>query len=72
MADVKSPQRHGTAQATDPKGPTGALATWVAETSLDSIPIHVQERANRGHCRKGPDGQASGIPAEHRQGGEGG
>ncbi|KJH73703.1 MmgE/PrpD family protein [Pseudomonas sp. ES3-33] len=45
MADIKSPQRSATAQATDPKGPTGALATWVAETSLDSIPIAVQERA---------------------------
>jgi 2-methylcitrate dehydratase PrpD len=31
--------------ATDPKGPTGQLATWVAELTLDDIPSTVVERA---------------------------
>ena len=31
--------------ATDAKGPTGRLATWVAETSLDDIPESVRDRA---------------------------
>jgi 2-methylcitrate dehydratase PrpD len=31
--------------ATDPDGPTGRLATWVAELTLDQVPHHVVERA---------------------------
>src|SRR5271155_561718 len=31
--------------ATDPKGPTGRLATWLANTTLDDIPTSVRERA---------------------------
>ena len=31
--------------ATDPAGPTGRLATWVAQTTLDDIPDSVRDRA---------------------------
>src|SRR6204780_2048400 len=31
--------------ATDPGGPTGRLATWVARTTLDDVPATVRERA---------------------------
>jgi aconitate decarboxylase len=31
--------------ATDPAGPTGRLATWVAETTLDDVPATVRDRA---------------------------
>src|SRR6202158_559461 len=31
--------------ATDPNGPTGRLATWLADTTLDDIPMSVRERA---------------------------
>src|ERR1700729_4081731 len=31
--------------ATDPDGPTGQLATWVADLALDKVPQHVVERA---------------------------
>jgi aconitate decarboxylase len=31
--------------ATDPAGPTGRLATWVAETTLDGVPTSVRDRA---------------------------
>ena len=31
--------------ATDPDGPTGRLATWVADLTLDQVPHHVVERA---------------------------
>jgi aconitate decarboxylase len=31
--------------ATDPKGPTGRLATWVAETSMEDVPEVVRDRA---------------------------
>src|ERR1700749_3331395 len=31
--------------ATDPDGPTGRLATWVADVSLDDVPRDVVERA---------------------------
>jgi 2-methylcitrate dehydratase PrpD len=31
--------------ATDPSGPTGALATWVADLTLDAVPDDVVERA---------------------------
>jgi aconitate decarboxylase len=34
-----------TRPATDPSGPTGRLATWVAETTLDDVPTSVRERA---------------------------
>src|ERR1700726_4984167 len=30
---------------TDPNGPTGRLATWLANTTLDDIPRSVRERA---------------------------
>src|SRR5471030_1908298 len=32
--------------ATDPAGPTGQLATWLAQLSLEKVPAHVRERAN--------------------------
>src|SRR6266481_8259845 len=31
--------------STDPNGPTGRLATWLANTTLDDIPTSVRERA---------------------------
>src|ERR1700677_4987808 len=31
--------------ATDPDGPTGKLATWVADTTLDDVPDEVRDRA---------------------------
>src|SRR6202161_4839678 len=31
--------------ATDPDGPTGRLATWVARTTLDDVPASVRDRA---------------------------
>ena len=31
--------------ATDPAGPTGQLATWLAEVTLDDVPSRVRERA---------------------------
>src|ERR1700731_4847675 len=31
--------------ATDPKGPTGRLATWLGNTTLDDISTSVRERA---------------------------
>ena len=31
--------------ATDPEGPTGRLATWVADLTMDDVPPHVIERA---------------------------
>ena len=31
--------------ATDPGGPTGRLATWVADVTLDDVPGKVVERA---------------------------
>src|SRR5579862_8435580 len=31
--------------ATDPAGPTGRLAAWVAETTLDDVPASVRDRA---------------------------
>src|SRR6201987_5185757 len=31
--------------ATDPAGPTGRLATWVAKTALDDVPASVRDRA---------------------------
>src|SRR5271169_1889441 len=31
--------------ATDPNGPTGRLATWLADTTLDDIPPSVREHA---------------------------
>src|SRR5580698_3766410 len=35
----------GAGAATDPAGPTGRLATWVAETTLDDVPASVRDRA---------------------------
>ena len=31
--------------ATDPNGPTGQLATWLANTTLDDVPVSVREHA---------------------------
>jgi hypothetical protein len=31
--------------ATDPAGPTGRLATWVAKTTLGDVPVSVRDRA---------------------------
>src|ERR1700747_313333 len=31
--------------ATDPNGPTGRLATWLADTTLDDVPASVREHA---------------------------
>jgi 2-methylcitrate dehydratase PrpD len=31
--------------ATDPAGPTGQLATWLAQVTLDDVPSRVRERA---------------------------
>ena len=31
--------------ATDPAGPTGRLATWVAKTTLGDVPASVRDRA---------------------------
>src|ERR1700690_74410 len=36
---------HRARAATDPNGPTGRLATWLANTTLDDIPTSVRERA---------------------------
>jgi aconitate decarboxylase len=40
-ADTGKPAR----PATDPAGPTGRIATWVAETTLDDVPSSVRDRA---------------------------
>src|SRR5271168_1711955 len=42
--DADVPGEHARA-ATDPNGPTGRLATWLANTTLDDIPTSVRERA---------------------------
>lgn len=39
------PTRAPARAATDPDGPTGRLATWLAETTLDEVPPVVRERA---------------------------
>ncbi len=44
MTDTRI-RKQDQAQATDPNGPTGALATWAAETTLDGIPDVVLQRA---------------------------
>jgi aconitate decarboxylase len=47
MATTSAVQETGKAArpATDPSGPTGRLATWVAETSLGDVPASVRDRA---------------------------
>lgn len=35
----------GSAAPTDPAGPTGTLARWVADLSLDDVPVRVMDRA---------------------------
>src|ERR1700691_1397576 len=42
--DAEVPGKRAQA-ATDPNGPTGRLATWLAKTTLDDIPTSVRERA---------------------------
>src|SRR6201981_2241973 len=39
-ADTRS-----TREATEPNGPTGRLATWLAHTTLDDVPDSVREHA---------------------------
>src|ERR1700689_4143127 len=41
VKDASKPTR----PATDPSGPTGRLATWVANTTLDDVPASVRDRA---------------------------
>jgi aconitate decarboxylase len=41
VSDTGKPAR----PATDPVGPTGRLATWVAQTTLDDVPASVRDRA---------------------------
>src|ERR1700729_1173302 len=41
VKDTENPAR----PATDPAGPTGRLATWVAKTTLDDVPASVRDRA---------------------------
>jgi 2-methylcitrate dehydratase PrpD len=41
VKDTGTPAR----PATDPAGPTGRLATWVAETTLGDVPASVRDRA---------------------------
>ena len=36
---------HSSNAPTDPAGPTGRLATWLAGTTLDDVPPPVRERA---------------------------
>jgi aconitate decarboxylase len=45
MTDTQSSTQKAFTGATDPKGPTGILATWAASMSLDHIPDTVQQRA---------------------------
>ncbi len=42
VADIRKSARR---VATDPSGPTGRLATWLADTRLDDVPLSVRERA---------------------------
>ncbi|MEV6129777.1 MmgE/PrpD family protein [Streptomyces violaceusniger] len=44
MSTSHCPRNTG-APASDPTGPTGRLATWLATTALDDIPASVRERA---------------------------
>ena len=43
--DNQSSTQKPSTGATDPKGPTGILATWAASSSLDRIPDTVKQRA---------------------------
>jgi aconitate decarboxylase len=43
--DVAAAGRDAGRAATDPAGPTGRLATWLAEVTLDDVPASVQEHA---------------------------
>jgi aconitate decarboxylase len=43
-AAIRGPGKPGR-PATDPAGPTGRLATWVAGTTLDDVPASVRDRA---------------------------
>jgi aconitate decarboxylase len=49
MANLKAPSARDTDKparpATDPAGPTGRLATWVAKTTLADVPASVRDRA---------------------------
>ncbi|WP_330328934.1 MmgE/PrpD family protein [Streptomyces sp. NBC_00536] len=42
---MPAPTPTTTRHPTDPEGPTGRLATWLAETTLERIPAQVRERA---------------------------
>ena len=45
--DVSSTREapHASEAATDPAGPTGQLATWLAATTLEDVPLPVREHA---------------------------
>src|SRR5271163_656080 len=43
--DVAAAGRDAGRAATDPAGPTGRLATWLAEVTLDDVPASVREHA---------------------------
>ena len=45
MTDRQFSAENPSTGATDPKGPTGILATWAASTALDLIPDTVKQRA---------------------------
>jgi aconitate decarboxylase len=45
VSAVSAPAPKTARQPTDPEGPTGRLAGWLAGTSLDEIPAPVRERA---------------------------
>ena len=45
MSALKTPQTMAVEGPTDPEGPTGQLACWLAGTSIEQIPREVRERA---------------------------
>jgi aconitate decarboxylase len=45
VSAVSAPTPTTTRRPTDPGGPTGVLAAWLAGTTLDQIPVRVRERA---------------------------
>jgi hypothetical protein len=53
--------------ATDPNGPTGRLASWLADTTLDEVPSSVREHAK--HLQL--DGVARAACARHSWPGRG-
>ncbi|KIX04969.1 uncharacterized protein Z518_05841 [Rhinocladiella mackenziei CBS 650.93] len=45
MGSISSKDSHKALQPTDPKGPTGKLANWIHEVTLDEVPHDVKTRA---------------------------